>query len=212
MTTIYLLRHSESIGLNNLIFNDENNDQLINEKLPLSPEGEEKARILSNNNELKNIDVVFCSEYERAISTAKYIAINNNLKLIISKSINERKIGNAKEYPKSFWITQFEDQNAKAPNGESRKEVSERFISFINKTLEQYKGKRIVLVSHGTAITFLLMNWCELVNVELETKIRHLTYKGKDVINDNIKFLELFKLSFDDENNIINIELIKNEI
>lgn len=209
MTTIYLLRHSESIGLNNITLYEGIDDQLLNERLPLSPIGEERARELSNNKELDNIDVVFSSEYERAISTAKYIALNNNLKLIISKNLNERKIGDAKDYPKSFWVTQFEDENAKAPNGENRKEVTERFTSFINKVLKEYKNKRIVLVSHGTAITFLLMNWCNLVSVDLDSKARHLKFNEKDVINDNIGFLELFKLTFDD-NSIIDIELIRN--
>lgn len=208
MTTIYLLRHSKSIKSEELMFEDELDEQTQNEKIPLSPIGEEEAKRFSCNKELNNIDAIFCSEYERAISTAKYIATNNNLKLIISKDLNERKIGCANDYSKNFWVTQFEDENAKSPNGESRKEVTERFTRFINKILEEYKNKRIVLVSHGTAITFLLMNWCELVNVELEKKVRYLTFNGKDVINDNIKNLELFKLSFDG-NTIINVELVK---
>lgn len=208
MTTIYLLRHSKSVKLDDLIFDSELDEQTKNERIPLSSIGEEEAKRFSNNEELTNIDVIFSSEYERAKSTAKYIATNNNLKLMISKDINERKIGDAKDYPKTFWITQFEDENAKAPNGESRKEVTERFTRFINRVLEEYKDKRIVLVSHGTAITFLLMNWCKLVNVQLENKVRHLTFKGKDVINDNIKHLTLFKLTFDG-NNIIDIELVK---
>ncbi len=208
MTTIYLLRHSKSVKSDDLIFDDKLDEQTKNERIPLSSIGEEEAKRFSNNKELTNIDVIFSSEYERAKSTAKYIATNNNLKLIISKDINERKIGDAKNYPKSFWVTQFEDENAKAPNGESRKEVTERFTRFINRVLVEYKDKRIVLVSHGTAITFLLMNWCKLVNVELENKVRHLTFKGKDVINDTIKNLDLFKLTFDG-NNIVDVELVK---
>lgn len=208
MTTIYLLRHSKSVKSDDLIFDEELDEQTKNERIPLSSIGEEEAKRFSNNKELTNIDVIFSSEYERAKSTAKYIANNNNLKLIISKDINERKIGDAKDYPKTFWITQFEDENAKAPNGESRKEVTQRFTRFINRVLEEYKDKRIVLVSHGTAITFLLMNWCKLVNVQLENKVRHLTFKGKDVINDTIKNLDLFKLTFDG-NNIVDVELVK---
>lgn len=208
MTTIYLLRHSKSVKSDDLIFDDELDEQTKNERILLSPIGEEEAKRFSNYEELTNIDVIFSSEYERAKSTAKYIANNNNLKLIISKDINERKIGDAKDYPKTFWVTQFEDENAKAPNGESRKEVTQRFTRFINRVLEEYKDKRIVLVSHGTAITFLLMNWCKLVNVQLENKVRHLTFKGKDVINDTIKNLDLFKLTFDG-NNIVDVELVK---
>ena len=42
--------------------------------------------------ELKNIDSLFCSNYVRAISTAKYICSRNNIKLNIDERLNERKI------------------------------------------------------------------------------------------------------------------------
>lgn len=209
MTIIYLIRHSESMKSKNLVFESEIAEQLKNEKIPLSPDGEEKAKMISTSKELENIDAIFCSEYERAISTAKYIANKNNTNINISSKLNERKIGDAEDLPKSFWLTQLEDENAKAQNGENRKEVRERFLSYINELLMNYKNKRIVVVSHATAITFLLMNWCELVSANLEDKFRHLKFKDKDVINDIFRCPEIFKLSFDDNNNIENIELIR---
>ena len=199
MTTIYLIRHSES----------DSNNQIKNKKLPLTPDGELKAKIVSNYKELENIDAVFSSEYERAISTAKYIADKNNININVTAKLNERKIGDAENLPKTFWLTQLEDENAKAPNGESRKEVRERFLSYINDILKNYNKKRIVIVSHATAITFLLMNWCELVSANLENKSRHLKFKNKDVINDIFRCPEVFKLSFDNDNKIIDIELIR---
>lgn len=53
--------------------------QMINEKEILSIEGEEAARNLSKNNELKRIDEIWSSSYTRAKQTAKYIASENNL-------------------------------------------------------------------------------------------------------------------------------------
>ena len=209
MTIIYLIRHSESIKSKNLLFESDLSDQVKNEKIPLTPDGEEKAKMISTYKELENIDVVFCSEYERAISTAKYIANKNNININVSAKLNERKIGNAENLPKTFWLTQLEDENAKAPNGENRKEVTERFLSYINNILMHYSKKRIVIVSHATAITFLLMNWCELVSANLEDKSRHLKFKNKDVINDIFRCPEVFKLSFDDDDSIIDIELIR---
>ena len=69
------------------------NDQIINEKIILSVEGEKRALELSKIDELQNIDVVFSSSYVRAKSTAKYIAYNNSLDINIDESFNERRLG-----------------------------------------------------------------------------------------------------------------------
>ena len=77
-TIIYLIRHAETIdekGIRNTI----ETDQEINEKEILSIKGEEDSKILSENEELKNIDVIWTSSYTRAKQTAKYIAEKNNL-------------------------------------------------------------------------------------------------------------------------------------
>lgn len=200
MTTIYLIRHS-------IPSNDK--EKYSNEELPLSLLGEEKARLLSNIDELKDIDVLYSSSYKRALDTAKYISNKNNIDINITDRLNERKLGYSKNYPKSFWLTQLEDEDAKAPDGESRKEVSKRLLSLIDEILVKYKNKRIVLVTHASAITFLLMNFCTLLSANLETKSRHLIYKDKDVINDTIRCPEVFKLLFDEDNNLIDIKLIR---
>ncbi len=187
MTTIYLIRHSEPLK----------SVDIINEEIPLSLNGEELARGLSKNAELHNIDLIYSSEYKRAISTARYIALENNLVLNITDKLNERRLGDINSVPKSFWLTQLYDEDAKAIDGESRKEVCERMLELINYILDNYNDKRVVLVSHGAAITFLLMNWCELVSASLETKSRHLTFNGKDVINGVMNCPDVFKLEFD---------------
>lgn len=187
MTTIFLIRHSEPLK----------SFDYINEEIPLSLNGEELARELSKNAELHNIDLIYSSEYKRAIFTARYIALENNLVLNITDKLNERRLGDINSVPKSFWLTQLYDEDAKATFGESRKEVCNRMLELINYILDNYKDKRVVLVSHGAAITFLLMNWCELVSASLETKSRHLTFNGKDVINGVMNCPDVFKLEFD---------------
>lgn len=92
MTTLYLIRHS----LKNRNYGCcENNDsfQIRNEKIVLSFEGERLALELSKHKELQNIDELWSSNYVRAIETAKYIANNNNIKLNISSSFDERHYG-----------------------------------------------------------------------------------------------------------------------
>ena len=87
-TTIFLIRHSEQLKIKNLLTNSENS-QIANEKTILSVEGEKKAEALSKIQELSNLDSIWSSNYVRALSTAKYIALQNNLEIQISPNLNE---------------------------------------------------------------------------------------------------------------------------
>lgn len=196
-TIVYLIRHSEQLKIKG-IKNIEEDDQINNEKIILSVEGENKARELSKREELNNIDVIWSSNYVRAISTAKYIAYRNNLEINIDSNFNERKLGNLetlKELGKnkkySYTEEQLLDEKLKNINGENRVEVNKRMTNVLNKVLKQNEGKNIVIVSHGAAIKFLLMNWCKL-NDELK-----LTYKNSII---DLKSPSLIKLEFNGMN------------
>lgn len=196
-TIVYLIRHSEQLKING-IKNIEEDDQINNEKIILSVEGENKARELSKREELNNIDVIWSSNYVRAIATAKYIAYRNNLEVNIDSEFNERKLGNLETLKKlgenkkhSFTEEQLLDENLKNIDGENRIEVNKRMNNSLNKILEENKGKNIAIVSHGAAIKFLLMNWCKLNN-ELK-----LTYKNSII---DLKSPSLIKLEFNGTN------------
>lgn len=77
-TTIYLIRHAETVNENG-IRNTSENSQLINEKEILSVKWEEQAKKLSEKEELRNLDAIWSSSYARAKATAKYISNANNL-------------------------------------------------------------------------------------------------------------------------------------
>ena len=87
---VYLIRHSEQLKIKN---EEEQNEQIKNEKIILSVEGEKKAEKLSKIPQLQNIEQLWSSNYVRAISTAKYIAKENNIEINISSKLNERKLG-----------------------------------------------------------------------------------------------------------------------
>ena len=90
-TNIYLIRHSEQLKIKGNILSADS-DQVQNEKIVLSVNGEEKARLLSENKELAKIDMLFSSNYARAISTAKYIASKTNIEINIDERLGERKL------------------------------------------------------------------------------------------------------------------------
>ena len=83
MTIVYLVRHANTFKIHKGI--EEVNENLLfsNIKTPLSINGEEIAKKLSLNEEFKNLDVVYSSDYVRCMATAKYFAFNNNLKVKI---------------------------------------------------------------------------------------------------------------------------------
>lgn len=205
-TIIYLIRHGETINEKGIRNTNETN-QMINEKEILSIKGEEDSRILSKNEELKNIDAIWCSSYVRAKQTAKYIADNNNLQINLDYRLNERKLGNLNELAKFMSDKNTKDpsqeqllyQKFRTSDGESAEDTNKRMTEFLKEILYKYQGKRIALISHGGAIKFLLFNWCNVnKNVKLE-------YKNKEL---NIISPCLLKLTFNDEK-LVNLEQIK---
>ena len=90
-TIIYLIRHSKAME-NEKEFTDTIDAQIENERIILSDEGEKLAEELSLKVELQNIDVLYSSNYTRAISTAKYIAKQNNIEINTDERLGERKL------------------------------------------------------------------------------------------------------------------------
>lgn len=209
MTTIYLIRHSKPLKINNTFNID--NLQIQNEKQSLSIEGEQIAQDKLNNIEFDNIDIIFSSSYVRTIQTAKYLAEKNNLEINIVSSLGERKFGidSWEQLPENFERKQFLDENYKISNGESQKEVRERMYSTIMKILNEYSNKRIVIISHATAISYLLKKWCDIQLVD--DKLRYI-FNNKILLDGYFDYCETFKLEFDNNNNLVNIENVKSDM
>ena len=208
MKTIYLVRHS--VPYKNISYkNSSLDDYTKNILTPLSSEGEKIAKKMTDKYFSNNINHLYSSEYSRAINTAKYIAEANNIAINIFSNFNERKLGNTKNIKEDFWLKQLKNEDIKTPNGESQKEVRTRMLKGIKIVLNSMiDNESAVIISHATATTFLLMNWCELIDAFLEDKKRHLKYKNKTIINDSFKTPEIFKLTFTSKNKIIEITRI----
>lgn len=206
MTTIYLIRHSKPMKVNNTFNKD--NLQLQNEKSSLSIEGEQIAKDKLNKKEFDGIDIIFSSNYVRTIQTAKYLSEKNNAEINVISDLGERKFGidSWDELPDNFERKQFLDENYKLNSGENQKEVRDRMYSVIMKILNEYHNKRIAIVSHGTAISYLLKKWCD-VNI-VDDKLRY-SFKNEIVLDGYLNYCETFRLVFDDENKLIDIKNIK---
>ena len=79
-TTVYLIRHSIRFNKNYIEkYNTCQNKTIKNEKIILSIEGEKRAEILSNKEELQNLDLIYTSNSVRTLQTAKYIILMKDL-------------------------------------------------------------------------------------------------------------------------------------
>ena len=204
MTTVYLVRHSEPFKVHRGIEETKEDILSSNIKTPLSVDGELLAQTKSKEKEFDKIDVVWSSNYVRAMSTAKYFAHKNNVKVNISDKLGERVHGieSWEELPLDFEVHQFEDENYKIGFGESQKVVRERMYDKLITIINENKGKRILIVGHSTATAYLLSNWCE-ISYDSDYK-----FNNKIFFDGKWDYLETFKLTFDENNNLINIKNI----
>lgn len=207
---IYLIRHSEKFDRQRLKTKNNDEEIIYGEKLVLSVRGEEKAKNLSKLPEMKNIKELWSSNMVRALETAKYIAEENNLFINIDERFRERTSGeinkDGEKYAK-FWLEQHLDENLKSTNGESRLEVQTRMYNGLMDILNNTKQDCIGVVSHGAAMTFLLMKWCKLEYINND-KVKKIIYKNKDIINRIFNMPEIFKLTFSKDNELLDIENI----
>lgn len=207
-TIIYLCRHSEPIDMYD---NKNETMQLRNEKISLSVLGEEKARKLSLLPELNNIDNVIASNYVRAIATAKYIAFNNKKNIEVIPEFGERKFGNINSWsdlPKGFSDKQIKDWDYKFEGGESFNEVCERMYFALQSVLKKYKGKKIFIVSHGTAISVLFSKIADVFFYDEENYNRGIYFNDKLIFDGKYDAPELFKLEYEDEK-LVDVKNIK---
>lgn len=210
LTTVYLIRHSTKFNVRKDIesYNTMDSKQVKTEKNMLTIEGEKRAERLSKELEMKNLDKVYCSNYARAMQTAKYLIHENNLKLNIDERFNERKIGYPdKEKHPDFFTLQYWDKNFRNPEGENQIEVNKRMTEAFWDVVNNNRGKRVAIVSHGTSISFLLMNWCKLVDVQ-PNLLRCLEFNGKQIINRRYYAPEVFKVIINEKNEVIDVSSI----
>ena len=164
---VFLIRHSEQLKIKDTKKYDIS-DQINNEKIILSVNGEILAREISELQVMQNINMVWSSNYVRALETAKYIAEKNNIEINVDSRLNERKLGDleklrelGKNKQDSYTNEQLRDIYLKNVGGESNKEVSERMELFLKDVINN-DSRKVAVISHGASIKFWLSRYCEI--------------------------------------------------
>lgn len=123
----------------------------------------------------KQIQVILSSPYKRAVDTVRDFAEIKGMDITVIDEFRERKVGNEWiEDFNSFCKKQWENFEYKLSDGESLKEVQDRNIFKLKKVILKYKGKNIVVGSHGTALGTIINYYDKKFEYSEFDKIRYL--------------------------------------
>ena len=111
----------------------------------LSELGIKQAKELKDQIRDKKFDVVFCSDLKRAVDSAKFAFAD--VPIIQDKRIRECDYGDLTG-KKEEDIDYAEYIYTPFPDGESLKDVEKRIAEFLNEIYDEFKGKRVAIISH----------------------------------------------------------------
>ncbi len=122
--------------------------------IELNEEGIEQAKVLRDKLKDEHIDIIISSPLKRARKTAEIINENHNLDIIIDDDVIERNLGIYEGQPNEqeiFNEIRYYTKNVPVENGEDCKTYTKRVFKFLDKIINEYKGKveTILIVSHG---------------------------------------------------------------
>jgi probable phosphoglycerate mutase len=137
MTTLYLVRHGETVDNANQIMQGQTQGQL-------NENGIKQAREFSEEWKNKPLDVVIASDLKRSVDTAKIIAEPHHLEVLSTPLLRERDWGSftgryIPDLKGETWPDDIETlENLLSRAGE--------FIAYVKKT---FPGKKVLAVGHG---------------------------------------------------------------
>ncbi|WP_408955881.1 alpha-ribazole phosphatase [Natroniella sp. ANB-PHB2] len=185
-TEVILVRHGETEWNRELKFQG-------SQDVELSVKGKEQAKNLAIRFASKKIDKIYSSNLNRAYQTASLVAEKHKLEVVQVDGLEEINFGEweGKTYQEineqfDFTVEQWmkDPVSKRPPAGESLKELEERSIKAFKKILEEERGKKIVIASHGGVIRVLL---CNLLQIPLSNSWR---LKQSNTAVNILKFYE----------------------
>lgn len=112
----------------------------------LSQKGIDQSISLKEKVDIKQFDVVFCSDLQRAIDSADY-TFGGVKNIIKDERLRECNYGDFNGLDSN--LVKYEEHIIdKFPNGECMLDVEKRVKDFCNYLLENYDGKHIAVVAH----------------------------------------------------------------
>ena len=155
MTTVYITRHGQTVwNVEGRLQGQKNSE--------LTEKGLRQAKLLGKRMDDVHIDCIYASPLKRTVETAKLIRGNRDIEIVKEDGFKELYFGDYEGQKKEHLDNQgcskiLDDifgkvEDAKAPNGESLRELYERVSKALDKILLKEKGKTILIVTHGMAL------------------------------------------------------------
>jgi broad specificity phosphatase PhoE len=195
-TTLYLTRHGETEW--NVVKKMQGH-----KNSPLTALGELQAAWLGESLRDTQIDVIYSSSSQRTIETAEIICAHRDIQFIKTDNLREIYMGlwegeltsdiqqNDPEQFHNFWNRphMYNPING----GESFYDLQARVIPFVQRLIEEYKGKTLLLVTHAATLK-VLMNYFDKNSLERLWDLPFIqsTSLSKVVIDNTYTKIELY--------------------
>ncbi len=149
---IYLIRHGETDWNDKLLFQG-HTDTLLNQR------GKKQAQYIADELKEINFDIMYSSDLKRAYKTAQIIKkiTKHKGKIIRTKNLRERNYGSFEG--KSYELFRH---NKKDFDGEKDPEFFKRINDFFYSIIKKYKGKNIVIITHGGVVRQIIASVLDL--------------------------------------------------
>ncbi len=168
MTTLYLVRHGETIDNANQIMQGQTQGEL-------NENGIRQAREVRETWKDRQIDVVIASDLKRSIDTARIIAEPHGLEVITTPLLRERDWG---DFTGRF-IPDLKNE-VWPDNIETLENLLSRAGEFITYVKETFPGKKVLAVGHG------------IINKAIQAVYYHKTMSEvQRMMNAEVRVLEL---------------------
>ncbi|MBS3168240.1 DNA gyrase subunit A [Candidatus Woesearchaeota archaeon] len=114
----------------------------------LSELGIKQSIELKDKINIKNFDVVFCSDLKRAVDSAR-LTFGESVPIILDSRLRECNYGDYNSKPSEVVeLLQEENIEKPFPNGESYDDVKIRIANFLDFLKKDYSGKNVAIVAH----------------------------------------------------------------
>lgn len=124
--------------------------------IPMNDTGIEQVRLAAQALQASDWDVVLTSPLTRAKQTAEIIASHVGFDEILEHELLiERSFGEAEGLSHEQWRAKYANLD-EIPGGESRTQLAERSQRLLDYVSSEFKGMRVLAISHGALIRGLL--------------------------------------------------------
>ena len=151
---LIIVRHGETVENANRTFQGHRHGTLSNE-------GIEQTKKLAERLRNERIDVIFSSDLKRAKDTTHEIARFHDAPIHYSDELRERGFGIFEGKPRQEYYnhvneSKYSRTEHRPQGGESFADLRIRAQSFLDRLYEKYRGKTVLVVSHGGFIKMVL--------------------------------------------------------